>query len=153
MWVAALQDLERQSILDRTLIPDLEILSTSDIINLIKRLINGPKTWTSLQNSLGDAVAAVYKEITLHPTIQTGPGIVHQVNDVKLLPSGRYVLFNNLRTLECWRVDDGTLIWTHPPAQEHAGVLEFAAEELVGQGSVVIMICNRTLGDRPNRKK
>ncbi|KAJ6449201.1 hypothetical protein C8R45DRAFT_1131247 [Mycena sanguinolenta] len=48
---------------------------------------------------------------------------------VKLLPSGRYVLFQHWITLECWDVSGDKLIWRHASTIEHAEVQEFAAEE------------------------
>jgi hypothetical protein len=60
-----------------------------------------------------------------------------------LLPSGRYVLFNNWKRLECWDVVHDRLVWKHKASFEDAWVLEFAADEIEGD-SLVIMICMRT---------
>jgi len=60
----------------------------------------------------------------------------------KLLPSGRYVLFNNWNKLECWNVADDRLIWKHTSPIEHASVLDFGAEQV--EDSAIVMICVRT---------
>ncbi|KAF7350297.1 hypothetical protein MVEN_01333700 [Mycena venus] len=141
VWLVLLDNLRRRSILDRTCTPDIKVLSTDEIIDIVKRLITGPKTWTTPLDA-ADPVAEVTREIEVHPKIRVGGGILHWENMAKLLPSGRYVLFNNWRALECWNVADDRLVWKHASAIEHASVLEFAADEV--EDSVVILICVRS---------
>jgi hypothetical protein len=98
-------------------------------------------------------MSEISRQITLHPTIRTGPGILDWENEAKLLPSGRHVLFNNWDILECWNVADDRLVWKYTSAVERASVLQFAAEE-TGQGdSLIVLVCIRTYPDADDRKK
>jgi len=151
VWLGLLHNLRRRSILDQTCTPNIEILSTDELIKLVKRLLTGPETWSPRD---ADSFAQISREITLHPTVHTGPGILDWENMAKLLPSGRYVLFKNWLDLECWNVAADRLLWKHISAIEHASVLDFAAEENAVEDSVIIVVCVRTYphvhGDRKN---
>jgi hypothetical protein len=121
------------------------------MIGIVKRLLTGPDAWSPPESA---SIAEVSREITLHPTIVTGGGILHWENMAKLLPSARYVLFNNWNNLECWSVADDKLIWKHESTLEHASVIVFAAQENDLEGSVVIMLCIRTYpAEGQDRKK
>ncbi|KAJ6571165.1 hypothetical protein B0H19DRAFT_1255155 [Mycena capillaripes] len=139
LWVVLLENLRRRSILDETSTPDLKELSTDELIQLVKRLLNGPATW-NYQNA--DSGPEVSRQITLHPSL-TGRRPAYK-NCVELLPSGRYVLFTNQETLHCWSVADDRLIWKYTSADPYARVLDFAAEESKGGNSLILMICLHT---------
>jgi hypothetical protein len=118
------------------------VLSTDELIKLVKRLITGPEAWSPLDAA---SIPQISRQITLHPiTIHPGPGIFGSENIAKLLPSGRYVLFNNRNGLECWNVAGDRLICKHLSALEPAVVLEFAAEENEAEDSIVVVVCVRT---------
>ncbi|KAF7346768.1 hypothetical protein MSAN_01815300 [Mycena sanguinolenta] len=137
VWQSLLENLRGRSIIDLNYIPDVESLSTEDIIGVVRRLLTGPDAWNNPHPS--HELVPATREITLHPeSALTDP------QSVKLLPSGRYVLLLNLNQLWCWNVAENRLIWTYSAAEEHTRLLAFAAEEPGGGGSLVIMICART---------
>ncbi|KAJ6512383.1 hypothetical protein DFH09DRAFT_1374215 [Mycena vulgaris] len=136
VWLVLVGDLRQKSILDSAL--DLQDLSTDDLINLVKSLLTGPETWSPRDSGF---IPELSKEIVLHPKIAHG---LYWENEAKLVPSERYVLFNNWHTLECWDVAEDRLVWKHASIVEHASVLEFAAEEIEGDNVLVVMICERT---------
>ncbi|KAJ7662536.1 hypothetical protein DFH06DRAFT_1324906 [Mycena polygramma] len=152
VWLALVDNLRRRSMLDQNRTPSLENLSTEEFVEVVKRLVTGPATW-SPENS--DSVAEVHATITLYPAVRTGAGILHWENVVKLLPNGRHLLFKNWTTLECWNVADDRLVWTHKSNLKHASVLEFAAEETGGVDALIVMVCLRTYppGAHSERKK
>ncbi|KAJ6472529.1 hypothetical protein C8R45DRAFT_1217803 [Mycena sanguinolenta] len=146
VWMGLLDNLRQKSILDCSL--NLETLSTSEMVGIVQQLVTGPYTWSADSNPVAD----IFQTKTLHPKIRTGPGVLHWENQAKLLPSGLYVLFNNWSTLECWNIADDTRVWRYTTDIEDARVLEFAAEEVGIQTTVVrILICIRTYPDNGER--
>ncbi|KAJ7164284.1 hypothetical protein C8R46DRAFT_1099222 [Mycena filopes] len=141
VWLSLLHDLKRRFILSDAVSPNLEEASTSDLINAVKRLLTGPDTWTPTSAGFTPEVA---QRITLHPTIHLGDGILNWENEARLSPSGRFVLFNNWRSLECWDVGADRMIWAYVSRLEHSRVLAFAVDEVVDGDALVIMICERT---------
>ncbi|KAJ6464457.1 hypothetical protein C8R45DRAFT_1080069 [Mycena sanguinolenta] len=141
VWQNLLGDLQRRSILHRTGAP-LDTLSTDEMIELVRRLMTGPKTWNP-QEPECDSFTEVSKTITLHPGSEA---VTHAFPpselsyNAKLLPSGRYVLFANQGTLECWNVAHDRLVWRHTSAINAAMVADFAAEETDIE-SAILMIC------------
>ncbi|KAF8171082.1 hypothetical protein K438DRAFT_1982356 [Mycena galopus ATCC 62051] len=121
VWLNLLDNLRQRSILDRTS-ANLKNLSVEQMIGVVRRL----------------------------PTIRTGGGILDWENLAKLLPSGRYVLFKNWDELKCWNVADDRLIWKHTSVLQDASVLEFAAEEMYAEDSLIVMICLRVM-DEPRK--
>ncbi|KAJ7129159.1 hypothetical protein C8R44DRAFT_71646 [Mycena epipterygia] len=86
------------------------------------------------------------RRIILHPQIVTGPGILFWENEPKLLPGGKYVLFQNWGHLDCWNVFEDTLVWTHACSMYRATVLAFASE-LTEDDQAVVLTCQRTWED------
>ncbi|KAJ6449186.1 hypothetical protein C8R45DRAFT_1084299 [Mycena sanguinolenta] len=143
VWKGLLDNLQRRAILDQNCTPSLETLSTDEMIEVVRRLLTGPQTW-SPQNVDSVSVPKVSKKITLHP-FGTHPGVLQQGDSAKLLPSGRYILSNCRRTtLECWNVTDDKMAWRYTTAIEHANIYEFAAEERESESTMMILICVRT---------
>ncbi|KAF8148565.1 hypothetical protein K438DRAFT_1989214 [Mycena galopus ATCC 62051] len=141
VWLGLLSTLRRRGILDRTS-ANLENLSTEDMIKFLRQLITGPETWSPGEHGRG-SIGRISRKLTLHPKVIRG--VLQRENVTKLLPSGRYVLFNNWEKLECWNVANDRLVWTHTSAVEpRASVVEFAAEETETEDSLIVMICLRT---------
>ncbi|KAF8205997.1 hypothetical protein K438DRAFT_1963769 [Mycena galopus ATCC 62051] len=144
VWLSLLNNLRRRCILDQTYTPNIETLSTEEMIGVVQRLITGPETWNPREP---DCAAEVSREIILRPTIRTGPGALPWENVARLLPSGHYqggIGTKIPATLGCWHVADNKLLWTHISAIEHAGICEFAAEESDDGRSLNILICVRS---------
>ncbi|KAF7349494.1 hypothetical protein MSAN_01739700 [Mycena sanguinolenta] len=147
VWLVLLDDLRRRCILDRNCTPNLETLSTAEMIEIVKWLITGPRTWSPGELH-SDSVAKISRKITLHPT--TEHALTLKWSDVTLLPSGRYVLFSNTN-LECWSVANDSLVWTYTSSIEKFRVQEFAAVET--DTDVTIMFCLDTyLNSNPGPK-
>ncbi|KAJ7452650.1 hypothetical protein FB451DRAFT_1282771 [Mycena latifolia] len=147
VWLLLVGDLKRRAMIDSSL--DLQALSTDELVNLVKGIITGPETWSPRAAGFAPEVA---QEIVLHPKIATGAGILHGENQAQLVSSGRYVLFNNWTTLECWDVTQDRLVWKHTSTVDDARVVAFAAEEIEGGNALVIMICQRTYPRSDDRK-
>ncbi|KAF7352317.1 hypothetical protein MVEN_01195400 [Mycena venus] len=142
----------------------LKDLSPTQLIELVKRIIRGPKSWSEQSESSSvkktvrravkilrklarkspvDATLVESRRIVLHPEIATGPAMRYWHNKPKLLLGGNYVLFRNLSRLECWSVFEDRLVWKHKPSMAGVHLLEFNAE-LVEDHRAVILTCQRT---------
>ncbi|KAJ6510601.1 hypothetical protein C8R45DRAFT_392961 [Mycena sanguinolenta] len=137
VWIVLLGDLRRRCILDRNCTPNLETLSTAEMIEVVKRLITGPQSWNPGEL---DSVAEIPTKITLRPTID--PQTLRW-SIAKLLPSGRYLLFSNMKQLECWSVANNSLVWTY--TSDDMALEEVAVEET--DTDVTIMLCVHTYPD------
>ncbi|KAF8214138.1 hypothetical protein K438DRAFT_1927306 [Mycena galopus ATCC 62051] len=149
----------------------LQDLSTEQLIDLVKRILDGPKSWAdthSKSHLLGNAARRTInmfrklvrkspvqrpslcappveaRRIVLHPVI-TGHALVlptGREDPVKLLPGGEYLFFTNSGCLGCWSVFEDRLIWKHTPSID-ALVLDFEVD-LLEDGRAVILMCHRT---------
>ncbi|KAJ7223100.1 hypothetical protein GGX14DRAFT_426842 [Mycena pura] len=131
VWIRLVRDLQRRGILDTACCPDITALS---VMQLIKLAVLGPETWSR------GHVPEVSKQVALQPTAgfdKTRVGVA------ELLPSGRYVLLLKSMVLECWDVAEERALWTRSFAEgvELMSSLRFAAEEMNGGTSVIIMVC------------
>ena len=149
VWLTLLQDAEARLFLDRWPESPLHQFSTTELIGLAKRMVQGPQTW-SHSHSSGPLIA---RQKVLHPQIYLGPGVLEWENEPKLLSGGQYVLFNSRRVLECWSVAEDRLIWKHQSQWEFANVLQFAAEVVDDGRAAVILIGLRTTNDIDMREK
>ncbi|KAF7352318.1 hypothetical protein MVEN_01195500 [Mycena venus] len=157
----------------------LKDLSTNQLIDLVKRTLRGPRSWseTYLEPSATEKTirraANLFRRFVRKPPLQpplqfplasvplvesrriilhpeiTGLGILYWQNKSILLPGGKFVLFNNAGRLECWSVFEDRFVWKHNPSVDNASVLEFSAE-LVEDDQAVILTCQRTWA--PSRK-
>ncbi|KAJ7149626.1 hypothetical protein C8R46DRAFT_1198640 [Mycena filopes] len=133
VWLALLQDLKRRFILSDAVSPNLEEASTSELINVARRLLWGPDTWSPTSAGFTPEVA---QRITLHPT-----EIHNWQNEARLSPSGRFVLLCKWGTLECWDVGADRMTWRYLSGSEF---LVFAVDEVVDDDKLVIMTCEST---------
>ncbi|KAF7349487.1 hypothetical protein MSAN_01739000 [Mycena sanguinolenta] len=147
VWLVLLDDLRRRCILDRNCTPNLDTLSTAEMIAVVKLLLTGPQTWSPRKLHC-DSVAQIFRKITLHPQIDP---LTRRWSVVRLLPSGRYLLFSNVDRLECWSVANDSLVWKYTSSIEKFRVQEFAAAEI--DADVTIMVCLSTyLNSNPGLK-
>ncbi|KAJ7200157.1 hypothetical protein GGX14DRAFT_466923 [Mycena pura] len=144
VWVALCRDLQRRAILDTP------YLSARELIALVKRLVHGPETWTP-RGTDPTITAEVRTQITLHSVDRVAGGLIKQL---KLLESGRYVLFKTRATLECWDAVASRPVWRHRPSvgDGSARVETFAAEEIFAEESLVVLLCVRTYPVPVDRK-
>lgn len=107
--------------------------------NLAKKLVPGPTV--ALLPSSSQIFVPEAQRIVIRPQIGAGP--LSWERRVMLLPGGEYVLFQTSGRLECWRISQNTLIWTHICAMRDASVRHFAAD-LIEDDRVVILTCQNT---------
>ncbi|KAJ7211014.1 hypothetical protein C8J57DRAFT_1483975 [Mycena rebaudengoi] len=96
----------------------------------------------------------ISKQFVLHPAIPNGPGIVALENEAKLLRGGKYVLFRNWRSLQCWQVKEGTCLWTYTSAVPYASPYVFAAEvDPDGEGANIVVGLRTYVPNEMGQKK
>ncbi|KAJ7718638.1 hypothetical protein B0H16DRAFT_1608854 [Mycena metata] len=138
VWLAIMNDLMQRHFLDP--VPNLRDLPTTEMLSILRQLVEGPGTWTRFDP---DNPPVAQQTITLNPSVTTGPGITDWENEAKMVPGGRYLLFGNWGTLECWDIPEDKLVWTHPPSVHSAFLLGFAAHALNEDQSLIIALCEQ----------
>lgn len=114
---------------------ELSTLSTNSLVELVKRAVKGPKSWSPSYHGSPTVLAyqGIYAPI-IQPHITGG--------NAKLLPGERYVLENGTH-LRCWNVPERRLVWQHH-AQDDEFIHDFGADIIEEGRAVVIVICGRT---------
>ncbi|KAJ6537213.1 hypothetical protein DFH09DRAFT_1369183 [Mycena vulgaris] len=106
LWLAILRNLSSRWLMDPPPPEVLQTFSTTQLIEEVKRVITGPRTWSSVSS----APPTVSRQI-----IVTFDHLQNQ-GDVKFLPDGRHFLMNKpssplSRGVECWDVHCGRCVW------------------------------------------
>ncbi|KAJ7720794.1 hypothetical protein B0H16DRAFT_381430 [Mycena metata] len=115
--------------------------------NLAKKLVPGRTViMTALSPSRIFAPGA--QRIVIDSHLGTGPLLAWE-RRVMLLPGGEYVLFQASGRLECWKISQDQVIWTHACAMRDASVRNFAAD-IIEDDRVVILTCQNTWDTRQN---
>ncbi|KAJ7887570.1 hypothetical protein B0H14DRAFT_1236343 [Mycena olivaceomarginata] len=112
-------------------------------VNKFRKFIRKPPL-----GGLPSASPVESRRIALHPEIDReseDPDGSWQwmFNRSKLLPGGKYVLFQNSGRVECWSVFEDRRIWTHAPSMDHTLVIDFEAE-VIENDIATILTCQRT---------
>lgn len=143
-WLVLVKDLQRRFIMEADI--NVSDLSMQELIDLVKRIISGPETW-----SFGLA-CQVSRRVVLHPGFLDGA--LTGASEAKLLPDGRYVLFKNRDRLECWDVVRDTLVWRHVSAIANHSVIRFAAQTHPAKrgDSLLLLICGESREDHAPKK-
>ncbi|KAJ7720789.1 hypothetical protein B0H16DRAFT_1792344 [Mycena metata] len=148
----------------------LEDLSTNQLIDKVKRIMLGPKTWSHQDSGsspnvldkglhLNDELVRPAFPPTSTPPSESRRTVLRYIpretplgvwdDMTTLLPGGEYALFLNSGRLECWSISDKR-IWMHTCAIDGASVMDFAAD-FVEKDQVVILTCQSTWnGSRKN---
>ena len=133
-WVPLVSDLHRRNLVE--LIPEqsLEDTSTDALIELVKRAVQGPRSWRKSSNS----EPSITREITLNTNSGGWKPPV-------LLPGGRIVVFVGSGKLRCWSVLEDRLLWEYPgrPEWNSFSVKMFAAESVEEGRAIMVLICVR----------
>ncbi|KAF7305272.1 hypothetical protein HMN09_00778200 [Mycena chlorophos] len=130
VWVALCDDLRRQQLLDWTTVADVSELTAAELVDLVKRLVQGPRSWSPAVAG-EDFSPAILREITIPARKYNPPSdleATHQ-QEVHLLPDGEHLLWINNGRLECWSVGTKQRVWVHTPSVLPAAVIYLAAEK------------------------
>ncbi|KAJ7505094.1 hypothetical protein B0H11DRAFT_2343536 [Mycena galericulata] len=106
LWISLIRDLERRGLID--LPPELQAYNTSDLIDEVKRVVVGPKTWSP-----------AWSGETKHPrqTVIPLAEVLTRDAHVELLPAGRYFAGHQKRRLEFYDTIAGRRVYVLNCAQ------------------------------------
>ena len=133
-WVPLVSDLHRRNLVE--LISEQSLLNTPTdaLIELVKRAVQGPRSWRKSSNS----EPTITREITLNINCQGWQAPA-------LLPGGRFVVFVGSQGLQCWSVLENRLLWEYAGRPEWTpfSVKMFAAETVEEGRAIMLVICVR----------
>ena len=113
------------------------MLSTDVLVELAKRIVHGPRSWSTSTHQSPNPVLAC--EIVLSPDLPPNSLRFGSEDEVKLLPGGQQVLFTNRGKLRCWSVVLDIFIWEYQGHWDSLCVTDFAAD-VIGDGRVAMII-------------
>ena len=115
--------------------------STAALIDLAKRTVHGPHSWS--KSNRNKPIAA--HRAVLHPNVDQPQEF--RRDQVKLLPGGRFVLLFTSGLLRCWSVAEDKAIWEYNGLPEYP-LVHFSATEVVDGGKAVLVVAGlaRTVG-------
>lgn len=142
IWAALLSHLHTRGFIDLLPGQHLEEFDVEGLINLAKRIVQGPQSWSAAS----PAALTPTRQIILTPI---GPSYLYWENEVQLLPGGQYLLIQKSKNLECWSMVTRKPVWKYQGQWMSYWVSGFAAA-LVNDGRAVnILVGVRSLeGDR-----
>ncbi|KAJ7368880.1 hypothetical protein DFH08DRAFT_983431 [Mycena albidolilacea] len=133
-------------------------LYTEQLINLVKRMLRGPKAWGETPSQSEHHAAPRAKQTVVRRAVNKLRKFIRKplwaidedpdgswvYNRPKLLPGGKYVLFQNSGcVVECWSVFEDRRIWTHVPSMDHTVVDDFEVD-MMEDDIAIILTCQRT---------
>ncbi|KAG6834126.1 hypothetical protein H0H93_011781, partial [Arthromyces matolae] len=130
VWLSLATDLKQRGFADLEPGVALKDLSSFELVELVKRVVTGPQSWTGLDRETRPLKP--YRRVTLRPpnrstTAPVEEGLVK--NQYLLLPGGQYLLgvYGDGSTLHCRHVLADQVIWTYESSLEGGKVAAFTA--------------------------
>ncbi|KAJ7500065.1 hypothetical protein FB451DRAFT_1207379 [Mycena latifolia] len=106
LWISLLRQLEFHGLIDLPTGETFERHSTSDLIDEVKCVVSGPKTWAPTWSSPG----APKRRIVV-PFQREISSVLR--NTIRLLPGGRYFALHDQRSLNLFDVATGRSVWVY----------------------------------------
>jgi hypothetical protein len=109
-------------------------------VSLFRKLLRRPPL-----DSLASGPLVEARRIVLHhPRPDAHVPSNRTTGSLKLLPGGKYLLFQNyLGRVECRSVFEDRRVWTHTPSMDHTLVHDFEVD-MIENDIVIILTCQRT---------
>ncbi|KAJ6477212.1 hypothetical protein DFH09DRAFT_436465 [Mycena vulgaris] len=129
LWISLIRDLECRGLLDLPPAANMQEYTTVDLIDEVKRVVQGPKTWSPAYPS-----PPVLQRETIVRFEQPRGG---NRTSFSVLPGGRYfALTDRWTALEVWELATGRCVWTHPHS------ISCWSFDMVDGGDVAFMVCH-----------
>ncbi|KAJ6592586.1 hypothetical protein B0H19DRAFT_7690 [Mycena capillaripes] len=122
LWISLVRDMGSLGLLDLPPDMDFQDQSTNDLIAELKRVVRGPKTWSTTWSS----APALKRQIVLP---------VDGWHRVRLLPGGRYFALQNAAFFKIFSVVTNRCVWTWT---QHNYVQTWSADMRAGGDEAVI---------------
>ncbi|RDB21907.1 hypothetical protein Hypma_010969 [Hypsizygus marmoreus] len=140
VWLAVLSDLQRRNFIDLLPGQQLNQLTSNELVNLAKRAVLGPRSWTDTSRPR-IASQFILKSSITDP--DNGNNIADE-NKAELLPGGQFLLFRHQETLECLTVQEGKHLWQYRGPWVNSNVQAFAAVVTDDGRACIIIVGIRT---------
>ncbi|KAJ7765605.1 hypothetical protein B0H16DRAFT_1883066 [Mycena metata] len=138
LWISVIRDLSHRRLIDAPPDPILETLSTEALKDEIRRVVNGPNTWSAQSMSL----PTISRQITI------ALPETHRYSAAELLPGGTHIVLffmsSQTRGLECREVHTGRKVWSREAPNSH---VRSAAFDLHGESKMVACLVNDEAGE------
>ena len=129
LWIVLISDLRSQQVVDLARKERLEALSSAQLIDLAKRAVEGPISWSSSF----DACPVILHRQTLQLNVAA--------EEPSLLLGGRYLLCQTPVTVMCWELEEKKLVWTYNDKKNDRMTVDcYAACHLEEESAVVIVV-------------
>ncbi|KAF9467178.1 hypothetical protein BDZ94DRAFT_58203 [Collybia nuda] len=140
VWLALLQDLNARRMIDLPVNEHLDQYSAPELVDLAKRTIHGPLSWSCWYPS----PPVVARREILHLGIQRSAYPPPWPHEIKLIPGGVYVLCQKDAILTCWNVHEKRSVWEYKGKWDNpTWVLSFAGELVDGDMAMMIVLAIR----------
>lgn len=140
VWLTLLEDLYTRHMVDLALNEHLDEYTAPELVDLAKRTIHGPISWSYWYPS----PPVVARREILHLGLQRSAYPPPWPHEIKLLPGGRYVLCQRDATLTCWNVHEKRYVWEYKGRWDNpTWVLSFAGELVDGDRAMMIVLAVR----------
>ncbi|RDB16164.1 hypothetical protein Hypma_003333 [Hypsizygus marmoreus] len=145
VWLAIVSDLHQRSFIDLPPGKSLEDHTTDDLVDLVKRMILGPRSWRAQTNS-NVLFPTVDHQIILESLSSNADTLHWSLNEAQLIPGGKCLVYQHSGTLECFSIESRNRIWSYKSTWEtqlsnaHYKVGRFAVETVDdGQGAILLI--------------
>ncbi|KAJ6536446.1 hypothetical protein DFH09DRAFT_1179012 [Mycena vulgaris] len=134
LWISLLRDLEYRGMTDVAPGEDFATYTTHDLIEEVKRIVVGPKTWSPAWS----APTLLKRQSVVPFERESSTGTL----DIRLLPGGRYFAVHQQASLKFFDVATGKSAWSYThPHSIHSWSIDMSAGICT---AVVVMVCPDT---------
>ncbi|KAF7298469.1 hypothetical protein MKEN_01372000 [Mycena kentingensis (nom. inval.)] len=129
LWVDIVARLRGRGFIDHRAAPDLTQLFVPQLVELVKRAVVGPASWSPTPApATGTDTDSFAPRVREHTKIYPHLTNFNAYHRVQLVRGGEHLLVLNSGVLECYDVAQGQRIWADQPASPEYHVNDFAVE-------------------------
>ncbi|KAF8192259.1 hypothetical protein K438DRAFT_864652 [Mycena galopus ATCC 62051] len=108
LWLLVIRDLSRRRLIDAAPEETLQALSKEELVDEIRRVVTGPRTWSSASSTLPTLLRQFIIPLDPLPPAQD--------RRAELLPGGTHIILSECiddvaRKIECWDVRTQKRVW------------------------------------------
>ncbi|RDB14624.1 hypothetical protein Hypma_016569 [Hypsizygus marmoreus] len=149
VWLVIVSDLHRRGFIYLPPGKSLEDYTTDDLVDLVKRMVLGPRSWRAQINS--DVLfPIVAHQIILESFSSDAETSNWTLNEAQLIAGGKCLVYKHSGTLECLSMESRNRIWSYKSTWEtqlsnvRYTVVRFAVETVDdGEGAILFIgVCD-----------
>ncbi|KAJ7232918.1 hypothetical protein C8J57DRAFT_170718 [Mycena rebaudengoi] len=132
IWIYLLDELAGRGLIDLPHDRPLHNYSTAELIEEVKRVILGPKTWSCPRHA-APIIAREFRIPRIRPDDQS------RLFSVQLLPGGTHLVVEYSSRLELWHVATSAVIWLPKDSRMFASLRRYSIELFDDQKSAILV--------------